>query len=61
MLQRIIGIVFTFHAVPLTPSGFNFTRNYYTVMDNTVTFEWDPPESAVLRSVNTLYSATPVV
>ncbi len=29
--------------VPLTPTGLNILMEYYTVADNTVTFEWDPP------------------
>ena len=29
--------------VPLTPTGFSITRDYFTVMDITVMFEWDSP------------------
>ena len=31
------------HLVPLKPTGFNITREYFTMMDITAMFEWDLP------------------
>ena len=32
--------------MPLIPSGFNITRESYTVPNLTVTFEWDEPQES---------------
>ena len=37
--------------VPLTPTGFSIIMEYYTVMDSTVTFEWDPPPGSGPESI----------
>ena len=34
----------SFLLVPITPSGFVIVRDSFTPENNTVTFEWDPPQ-----------------
>ena len=44
--------------VPLLPTGFNITREYYTTMDNTVMFEWDPPPGSGPEAIVDNYTIT---
>ena len=44
--------------VPLTPTGFNITRDYFTVMDNTVIFEWDSPAGSGPEAIVDNYTIT---
>ena len=39
-----ITLIFLFNIVPQIPSGFNITRANFTPVNNTITFEWDPPQ-----------------
>ena len=31
-------------SVPLPPTGFHVTREYYNITETTVTLDWDPPQ-----------------
>ena len=52
----------SFYLVPLRPMEFNITWEYFTVIDTTVTFEWDsPPGSGPVAIVdNYTITITPV-
>ncbi len=45
-------------SVPLTPTGFNTTRDYFTVMDITVMFEWDSPGGSGPEAIVDNYTIT---
>ncbi len=44
--------------VPLTPTGFSITRDYFTVMDNTVMFGWDSPGGSGPEAIVDNYTIT---
>ena len=44
--------------VPLKPTGLNITREYNTVMDTTVKFEWDPPPGSGPEAIVDNYTIT---
>ncbi len=53
------GLFLSFYLlVPLTPTGFNIRRDYFTVMDNTVMFEWDSPGGSGPEAIVDNYTIT---
>ncbi len=50
--------MYTFYLVPLTPTGFNIARDFFTVMDNTVMFEWDSPGESGPEAIVDNYTIT---
>ncbi len=45
-----------FSLVPLTPSGFNITGQFDTVINTTIRFEWDPPKGIGVETVVDFFS-----
>ncbi len=51
-------IIIILSIVPLTPTGFNITEDYFTVMDNTVMLEWDSPGGSGPEAIVDNYTIT---